>query len=389
MFRRALIVVAALAVLLSSFPAVALADSAVVLSTTYPSVVADKGKQVTLPVDVVNQTSAFQQVDLRIAEAPSGWNPDLRASGFSVRSVMLEPQKSQSIDFSATPPDTAAAGDYAFVLRAYQSGAVVSELRISVTLRNAASSAIKLSTQFPDVQGQCGNDFSFPFELVNQADVARDVGISAAAPTGWQVTFKPSGDTKQVSSFHVKPGGTQSVDVDVTPPQRSQNCKAGSYAVPINATAGNDKAQSPLKITILGQASLSFTTTTGNLQTTATVDQDRKVAFVVKNTGSAPLQNITFSSSPPADWTVTFQPDHVATLAPDQQQDVSAVVHPGSRALAGDYMVTLTASASGTSASQDLRVTVQTPTAWGLIGLLAIVAVLGGLGWVFVRYSRR
>ncbi|MDE3111862.1 MAG: hypothetical protein KGK34_02865 [Chloroflexota bacterium] len=386
MVRRALMVVAALAVVLSSFPALALADGAVVLSTTYPSVVADKGKQITFPVDVVNRTGDFQQVDVRVVDGPADWTPDLRSSGFSVRSVMLEPNKSQSIDFSATPPAAAKAGDYAFVLRAFSGGSVISELRIAVTLRDAVSSGLKLSTQFPNVRGQAGNTFSFTFDLVNQAGIDRDIGLSAAAPSGWQVTFKPVGDSKQVSSFRVKAGDTQSIDVEVAAPQKVD---AGDYDITLQATSGTDKTQSPLKITILGQSSLSFTTTSGNLNTTATVDQDTKVAFVIKNTGSAPLQNITFSSSPPDGWTVTFQPDHVATLGPDQQQDVSAVIRPGSRALAGDYMVTLTAGASGTSSSQDLRVTVNTPTAWGIIGLLAIVAVLGGLGWVFVRYSRR
>lgn len=384
--RRALIALAAVVLAAPLSPLLASADSVVVLSTTYPSVVADKGKQLTFPVDVVNETAAFQQVDLRIAEGPADWKPDLRASGFSVRSVMLEPNKSQSIDFSATPPDSASAGDYAFLLRAYSGGAVVSELRIAVTLRNAVSSGIKLSTQFPDVQGQAGNTFSFTFNLVNEAGIDRDIGVSASAPGGWQVTFKPSGNTKQVSSFHVKAGDTQSVAVDVAAPQK---VNAGSYTVTIDATAGTDKAQSPLKITILGQSALSFDTSDGKLNANATVDQDTKISFVLKNTGSAALQNITFSGSPPSGWTTKFQPDHVNALAPDQQQTVTAIVHPGSNALAGDYMATLTASAGATSASQDIRVTVQTPTAWGLLGLLAIVAVLGGLGYVFYRYSRR
>jgi uncharacterized membrane protein len=387
MFGRALIVVAVLAAVLpSGLGAVALADSAVVLSTTYPSVVADKGKQLTFPVNVVNRTGDFQQVDIAVAEGPADWKPDLRASGFSIRTVMLEPQKSQSIDFSATPPSDAKAGDYSFLLRASSQGTVISDLRILITLRDVVSSGIKLSTQFPNVQGQAGNTFSFTFDLVNQAGIDRDIGVSAAAPAGWQVTFKPTGDTKQVSSFRVKAGDTQSIDVDVTTPSK---VPAGDYNIVLSAASGSDKTQSPLKITIVGQSSLSFNTTSGNLSTNATVDQDTKLAFIVKNTGGAPLQNITFASSPPESWTVTFQPNSIATLAPDQQQDVTALIRPGSRALAGDYMVTLTASASGTSSSQDIRVTVQTPTAWGLIGVLAIVAVLGGLGWVFVRYSRR
>lgn len=383
---RALLILAALTFGAQLAAAPASAASGIVLSTTYPSIVADKGKEITFPVDVFNQTSAFQEIALAVAAGPKDWTPDLRDRGFSVRSVMLEPGKSQSVQFSATPPAGAKAGDYAFVLRALVGGVTASELRIDVTLRDTVSSGLTLGTQFPDVQGQAGSTFSFTFDLTNQAGIDRDIGVSASAPSGWEVTFKPQYDTKQVSSFRVKAGQKQGVDVSVATPSK---VNAGTYDVTVVATAGGDKAEAPLKITVVGKSAISFATTDGQLNAKATVDQDTNVSFVLKNAGSAPLQGISFSSSPPEGWTVTFRPDKVDSLAPDQQQSVTAVIRPGSRTLAGDYMVTLTASASGTSDSRDVRVTVDTPTAWGILGVLAILAVLGGLGAVFTRYSRR
>ena len=71
MIRRALVALALALVALVGAPLGASADPAVVLSTSFPSVVADKGKAITFPVDVVNETGAFQQVDLRIAEGPA------------------------------------------------------------------------------------------------------------------------------------------------------------------------------------------------------------------------------------------------------------------------------------------------------------------------------
>jgi len=384
--RRALIMlaVAALGALLATAPASA--SAGIVLSTTYPSIVTDRGKEITFPVDVSNQSSVFREIALGIAEGPADWNPDLRDRGFSIRSVMLGPGKSQSVQFSATPPETAKPGGYAFVVRAVVDGVTASELRLAVTLRDAVSSGLALSTQFPNVRGQAGSTFSFTFDLTNKAGMDRDVGVSASAPSAWEVTFKPQYDTKQVSSFRVRAGEKQAVDVSVATPSK---VGAGRYAVTIVATAGTDKAEVPLEITIVGKSAIAFTSADGRLNTRATVDQDSKLSFVLKNTGGAPLESIRFSSSPPDGWTVTFQPETVDTLAPDQQQDVTAVIHPGPRALAGDYMVSLTASASGTSASQDIRVTVETPTAWGLVGVVAILAVLGGLGAVFTRYARR
>lgn len=386
---RTLAVAAAVTILTSlaaTAPTLAQSGGAVVLSTTYPSVVVDKGRTLTFPVEVTNRTGDLLSVDLRVAQGPADWKPDLRDRGFSIRTVMLGPAKSQSLEFSATPPANAAAGDYAFLLRALSGGVALSDLRIAVTLREAVSSGIVLATQFPSVRGQAGSTFSFKFDLTNKAGVDRDIGLSASAPQGWEATFKPSFETKQVSSFRVKAGETQGVDVDISTPQKLE---AGEYKVAVVAAAGPEKAEVLLTITIAGQSRLAFETSDGRLNTKATVDQDTKLAFVLKNTGSAPLQRVTFSSYPPEGWQITFQPDRVDALAPEQQMDVTAVIRPSSRALAGDYSLSLTASAVGTSDSKTIRVTVETPTTWGLIGLLAIVAVLGGLGRVFVLYSRR
>ncbi|MBI4345810.1 MAG: hypothetical protein HY553_03080 [Elusimicrobia bacterium] len=363
-----------------------LAEGSVVLSTTYPSVVADKGRALTFPVEVTNRTGDFVTVDLRVAEGPASWNPDLRDRGFSIRTVMLGPDKAQSLEFSATPPANAPSGDYAFLLRALAGGATVSELRVMVTLRDVVSSGITLATQFPNVRGQAGSTFSFKFDLANKAGVERDIGLSASAAQGWEAMFKPSFESKQVSSFRVKAGETQGVDVDVSGPQKLE---AGEYKVVIVASAGADKAEVPLTIAIAGQSRLAFGTSDGRLNTRATVDQETKLPFILKNTGSAPLPRLTFSSSPPEGWQIAFQPDRVDELAPEQQIDVTAIIRPSSRALAGDYVVSLTASAPGASDSKSIRVTVETPTTWGIVGLLAIAGVLGGLGWVFVRYSRR
>lgn len=384
--RLGLVLTAAMAVVALNI-APALAEPGVILSTTYPSVVADKGKQLTFPIEVVNRTNEFQEVELQIAQGPEDWQPTLKDRGFDIRRVMVAPQKSQQLEFQAKPPENAKAGDYAFVIRARApGGAIFSDLRLAITLQDRVSSGLKLTTQFPNIRGQAGSTFSFKFDLVNDAGVDRDIAMSASAPRGWEVTFKPSFESKQVSTFRVKAGSTQGVDVDIAPPQKVE---AGDYKLVVAAAAGSDKAEVPLNITIVGQNRVSLGTQSGQLNTRATVDQDTKLTLVLKNTGSAPLRNVTFSASRPDGWNVTFDPDRIDELAVNQQQELTMTIRPSSRALAGDYVLSITASASGTSDTQQIRVTVETPTAWGWIAVLAIVAVLGGLGTMFVRMSRR
>lgn len=384
--RVALLVTTALVVFALGVGPIAAETPGVVLSTTYPSVVADKGKQLTFPIEVVNRTQDFQQVDLQIASGPADWQPDLKDRGFSIRRVMLAPNKSQQLDFQAKPPETAKAGEYAFLIKALApGGSLFSDLRLVVTLRESVSSGLKLSTQFPNIRGQAGT-FSFKFDLTNEAGVDRDVSLAASAPRGWEVVFKPSFESKQVSTFRVKAGATQGVDVEITTPQRTD---AGEYKVVIGASADADKVEVPLNIVIVGQSKLSLDTQSGQLNTRATIDQDTKLTLVVKNTGSAALKNIAFASSRPDGWNVTFDPERIDDLAVGQQVEITATIRPSSRALAGDYMLSMTATAPGASDSRQIRVTVETPTLWGWIAVAAIVAVLGGLGTMFVRLSRR
>jgi uncharacterized membrane protein len=49
----------------------------------------------------------------------------------------------------------------------------------------------------------------------------------------------------------------------------------------------------------------------------------------------------------------------------------------------------MTARADDVSETLDIRVTVETPPIWGLVGIGLIAATLGGLAWVFRRFGRR
>ena len=99
--------------------------------------------------------------------------------------------------------------------------------------------------------------------------------------------------------------------------------------------------------------------------------------------------NIKFSGSPPSGWKVTFQPESISELAPKQKQEVTALLTPSSKAIAGDYMVTLTASGDGASRNSDFRVTVETSTMWGIVGLVVIAAAVVVLSLAVMRFGRR
>jgi uncharacterized membrane protein len=66
-----------------------------------------------------------------------------------------------------------------------------------------------------------------------------------------------------------------------------------------------------------------------------------------------------------------------------------ATVTPSDQAIAGDYVITFSATSESASSEVDIRTTVNPSALWGFIGIALIAATLGGLAWVFRRFGRR
>ena len=115
------------------------------------------------------------------------------------------------------------------------------------------------------------------------------------------------------------------------------------------------------------------------------------MTFDITNTGTAPITNVKLTGTPPSNWTVTFDPETVASIAPNETGTITATVTPTSEAVAGDYVVTFQSSATepGADASASIRFTVETSPIWAFIGIAIIVLILAGLGYVFRTYGRR
>ena len=110
---------------------------------------------------------------------------------------------------------------------------------------------------------------------------------------------------------------------------------------------------------------------------------------VITNTGTAPAEDIELSGSAPSGWKVTFDPKTIDRIAPNDNKEVQALITPTDKAIAGDYVTTIRASARGESASTNFRVTVTTSTMWGIAGVGIIgVALLVMVGAV-ARFGRR
>ena len=68
---------------------------------------------------------------------------------------------------------------------------------------------------------------------------------------------------------------------------------------------------------------------------------------------------------------------------------MDAVITPPQNTIAGDYDINGTLNQKNASDFQKIRVTVQTPTVWGWVGILIVVGVIAGLGVIFRQLGRR
>ena len=73
------------------------------------------------------------------------------------------------------------------------------------------------------------------------------------------------------------------------------------------------------------------------------------VEFLVANTGTAPVRNLSFKSNKPEAWNVAFEPDTVPSLDPGDVQKVTTVIEPPGQTEVGDYLLTLLGTSPETS----------------------------------------
>jgi uncharacterized membrane protein len=142
-------------------------------------------------------------------------------------------------------------------------------------------------------------------------------------------------------------------------------------------------------MTITGQPKLDISGREGLVSTRASAGKETSVPVVITNTGTAPADDVELTGSAPSGWKITFDPKTVERIAPNDNKEVQALITPTEKAIAGDYVTTIRASARGESASTNFRVTVSTSTMWGIAGVgivgIALLIMVGAVA----RFGRR
>ena len=360
----------------------------VTFSSAYPYVSSESGLSITYPITISNTGESDEWLNLSTI-APDGWEVSYATadtSGIELNSVYLAAGSSMSILFEATPPKNAPLGEYSFTLGIHSLDYSINQ---SMSLKDrliAPKGEVSVLSTFTEVTTEAGKTLNYPITIKNQRSTDTTFLLSVLSePQNWKTAFK-SGDT-EVSKVLITSGQSMDLVVEVTPPS---TVDLGNYTATISVSSDDGMVfqQLDLKAQIVGSFGLDVSPSA--LNNAVTSGETATFTVKVTNTGYSTITTLMLQGSAPADWDVTFSPTQVTSLAPKESVTFTVQCKTPTDAVAGDYLVSLTASSDQIASSAvQLRVTVNAPTSWIIVGVIvAIVAVIGTV-LMFRKFGRR
>ena len=357
-----------------------LAAQNIELHTPYTRISVPPGEKVSYTVKASNKGNTTQWANMFVTGLPSDWGRSLKAGGYAIEQLSILPGDSENLTLSIDVPGKVRKGAQRFAILAAGSDT----LSLVIDVSEQGSYSTEFTSQQANLQGHADAEFSFSTKLDNRTGEKQSYSLTANAPRGWQVVFKPN--YKQATAVEIEPNGSANVSIEVKPPY---NVDAGTFAIPVRASNRVTSAELELEVDITASYQLELTTPTGLLSSKVTAGNGKQLELLVRNTGSGTLENIRFISSKPNDWEITIEPDTIRQLAPGASTNVMAMVKPADKAIPGDYAAKITARTNEVSSVASFRLSVKTPLLWGWIGILVILGIVVFIWWMFRKYGRR
>ncbi len=371
-------------------------ERGVIAAMAFPGLILGVDDTVRVDLIVKNTGRADETVYLETTQAPEGWTTKIASLGKTVTGVFLAEDQEKVLTFSAEPKpektDTKGKlppGEYTFVVLAKTADGVLTRtttLKITVRAGEAKDNAVSVNTSYPVLRGPSDTKFEFTLDVRNASEADEIFNLQAKAPDGWEISFKPAYEQKQISSLQIKANQSQSVGVQVTPARKAE---AGEYPVTVEVSTPRSRAEVRLSVVLTGTYKLSTGTANGVLSVVTRTGRPAALSLYVRNEGSATQREVSFVSFKPENWKVEFKPEKLEGIKAGEMKQVEMTITPSEEALVGDYSVAVTAQGEKATHDVELRVTVRASTAWGWIGVAVILAVILGLAWTFKRLGRR
>jgi uncharacterized membrane protein len=249
---------------------------------------------------------------------------------------------------------------------------------------------LQLATTYPSISENSGTTFNFSVDI-KYSGSRQLFNLNGAAPQGWDVSFNNSAG-KSITGVQLGPVDytvTETVSVNMAP-ALGQSPAPGDYALTVTVASASLSQTINLKATVKAKFEFTLDTDTGALNAAAEAGKDNHTTIQVNNTGSASIDKLSLTGTKPSGWILNFNPATIDSIGAGQTKQVDVIITPpGGKTVSGDYQIGVTASNGTLSQTMNLRVTVSTPTIWGWVGLIIVIAVIAGLAVLFMKLGRR
>jgi uncharacterized membrane protein len=355
------------------------------LLTDYPALTVQAGGTSTVSLRLHNYGLPPERLALSVEGVPQGWTATILGGGQPVAAAMPATGKDVTLQLRLDVPASATSGTQTLTVNA-RGGAQNIALPITVSLGKDLPAKLTLEPKLPALRGTPRSSFEYQLTVKNDSGRNLLVSLGAKAPQNFATTFTEAYGTQELSSLPIEAGQSKDVKLTVRPPAQ---VGAGKVPVAVTVSAEGVSADAQVVMEIIGQPQLRLTGRDGVVSARAEAGNQASIPIVVSNEGTAPAQAIELTGTAPSGWKVEFEPKQIEQIAPGQRAEAQLLLTPSAKALAGDYMTSLRASARSESASSDFRIAVATSTYWGMAGAgiigIALLIMVGAIA----RYGRR
>jgi uncharacterized membrane protein len=264
---------------------------------------------------------------------------------------------------------------------------------VTIAAEEEEEETITLSSEYPEIEAIATGSFEYTVKLEYKGEEDRIFDLNLTVPTGWNAYITPQYESMRIPSIKIEgsqySANSKSVKVQVTPPTWPL-AEPDEYTVTLEASSDEVVGEIELTAKITAKYVLQAEPTTDLYNTKVKAGKDNTFTIDVTNVGTDSISNITFDTNQPEGWEIKFTPEKIDLLEIVTPKTVNVNIKPPPKTVAGDYMVTLRVNGKEASADRiSVRVTVETPTVWGWVGVAIIVIVIIGLIAIFMRFGRR
>ena len=224
---------------------------------------------------------------------PEGWQAAIEGRGREINQVYVFPQAEANADLKVQVPRELEEGVYTVTVSASSGETVLDRLHLQIKVSQEPAGDDQLKAQYSELKGSADASFNYKLTLTNNSNEEQVYSLGADLPQGWQISFKPSYEQQEVASIPLAAGQSVDLNVSINP---APGVEAGEYEVDVYAVSALGQVSERLTLIVSGSYRMEYTTASERLNTELVAGQERKITMVVRNTGSAPLNNIRLSA---------------------------------------------------------------------------------------------